>query len=515
MTGLPQGYVVDEPESKLPEGYEIDRPASENSWLGTAAKAVTGVPEEALRTTQETMKGAAQDFRDSLLPRQGHPGEGFWEGYGKDLAAIPSRAGKLVRGIGAAATAPLAPLYGAGKSLIGRPMAHAIHSAGEVINPEAAAKHTPEDIYQDIREDVGSALGTTSLGSATKTIRPGIPTNTPKTAIPSLAERKAAAKSAYDNPVVKNAEIKPQPIRNLANVIEGDLIKAGFSGDPASASGTFSALRRMRPKVNQNAPVTIPDLDIARRSFSQLAKGVDATGAATAEAAAAQKVVGHIDHYLLNLKQSDLFSGSAKDIGKILGEARQDWASYKRGQMVDTLESNADATRASTYGGGNANNAIRQKFRPATMNNMAKLRGWSPEAKTAFSRVVSGGPLYSGANIARQIGRFAPDSKLGFLLHGLTGGGLFAAGISPAVAIPIATATYAAKKLGIALTRSNVEKVREILAKESALYQARHAAAGPPTVAKRAFIPPAMWTQIPGHDRENPPGTPGMNPYAP
>lgn len=463
-----------------------------------------GIGQEAVRTPVEAYQSAKQDLSQGSLPHY-QPNEGFWEGLGKDIMDKPAQMGRTLRGVATAAGLPLAPVYGAAKAAIGRPLANVIHKAGEYINPEQAAQHTPEDIYEDIREDVGSALGT--VGART------VGTKMPKVAVPSLAERKAAAKAAYNHPVIKTAEIKPQSVHGLTNAIEGDLITAGFRPVRDNALNTFREIRQLRPSLSLAArkglsPVLIADLDATRRVLGKYARQVDAAGAATTEANAAQQAIGHIDDFLLNLKQSDLHRGNANRIGQILGEARKDWASYKREQLVDTLEANADAARASTYGGGNANNAIRQKFRPLTMNNSAKMKGWSPEAKEAVATVVSGGPQYSAANVSRQIGRFSPSGPVGLLGHL---GSLY--GLGPVVAVPLATAAYAAKKLGIALTRSNVEKVRDILAKESALYKSRQAAARPIPRRNIGAFAPAGWTQIPYRADEL--AEPSQNPYAP
>lgn len=518
MADLPEGFVLDAQKGP-PEGFVLDK--HRPGW-GELASDVGGylknIGKEAVRTPVESYESAKQDLAQGAAPRN-QPGEGFWEGLGKDILDKPAQMGRMTRGLATAAGLPLSPAYGAAKSAVGQPMASVIHTAGQYINPEEAAKHTPQDIYEDIRPDVETALGTTGLGGASSKVRPAMPTNVkqlPEPALPTLAERKAAAKSAYNHPDIKAAELKPAAVNSLVNTIETDLTTAGFRPTTNGARSTFLELRRMSPRLRTNAPIMIDDLDAARRAFGKYAMQVDAAGAPTTEATAAARAISHIDDFLLNLQQSQLYTGNAKRIGKILNEARADWASYKRGQLVDTLEQNADMSRASTYGGGNANNAIRQKFRPLTFNNFGRLKGWSPEAKDVFARVVSGGPQTSYANVTRQIGRFSPSGPVGLLSHMAN---LY--GLGPAVALPLAAGAYAAKKMGIAATRSNVQKVREQLAKESTLYKSRLAAqqaaqrAVRPTRANRGFIPLVGRTQ--GHLFEDIPerGVPSQNPYAP
>src|SRR5690606_22027839 len=51
-----------------------------------------------------------------------------------------------------------APITGAARSLIGHPMASAIHGIGSIINPEVAAKQTHDEIYQDAKGGVDKAM---------------------------------------------------------------------------------------------------------------------------------------------------------------------------------------------------------------------------------------------------------------------------------------------------------------------------------------------------------------------
>lgn len=280
---------------------------------------------------------------------------------------------------------------------------------------------------------------------------------------PSLSEIKAASQAGYKHPEVAAVQIRPQAINDLASKIEATLVNEGFRPSTNNALGTFRELRRMQAGT---APVSVSDLDAVRRAFGKYAKNIDAAGQPTTEAAAAKLAIDHINDFLPNLKAPDLLAGNATRSNNILQNARRDWAAYKRGSLVDTLEENAAKQAGSSYFGGNLNNSIRQAFRPYGKNNHSKIPGWTDESKMALDRVVSGGPSYSYANLTRNFGRLSPDSKLGIFGH------LAAAGYTGGNSVPIAVAGYVAKKMGIAATRSNVENLRDILARESALHQA-------------------------------------------
>ena len=483
--------------ASAPSGFDPDAFLKEHatpeltgvrSAANGVANAIKGMGEEAVRSTQEAAQGVGENLSGAFSHPQPKPGEGFWSGYARDVAETPGKAWQAVKGIAGAAGLPLAPAYGAAKSLIGREvMAPLIHKAGEYINPEVAAKQNPEDIYQDVREDVGTALGTVAPGSM----------KSAKIPVPSAAEAKIAAKAGYKHPDVAAVQIKPQAVSNLAAQIEADLISQGFRPATNNASGTFAEIQRMTP-ARGTTRVLVDDIDAMRRALGKYAKQVDAIGQPTTEAAAAKAAIDHINRFLPNLRQSDLLAGNANRANSLLNAARRDYASYKRVSLVDTLEENANKQAASTYGGGNVNNAIRQAFRPFGKNNFGRLPGWSNESKEALDRVVSGGPSYSPGNIARQLGRLSPSGPVGVGLH--VGSAVASGGYT----VPIAVATYAAKKLGIAATRSNVQKLREILAKESNLYRSR--TPGPPVPSTMAKAIPLGWDQYQGGQ---------VNPYAP
>jgi hypothetical protein len=159
-----------------------------------------GMGEEAARTTKEQAQGAWENIKGAATPFQPKPDEGFWAGYGRSLTELPGKAARFGKGVLGAAGLPFAPVVGAGTSLVGREvMAPIIHKAGEFINPEVAAKETPESIYQDIRGDVGSALS----AAKPKAVIPGQPPTVPPNILtgksyPAAAAERQAAQSVLN-----------------------------------------------------------------------------------------------------------------------------------------------------------------------------------------------------------------------------------------------------------------------------------------------------------------------------
>lgn len=363
------------------------------------------------------------------------------------------------------------PITGAARSIIGHPMADVTQTIGEAVSPNAKNNPSNDQLYESWKGGVDKALG--GLGARAPVAAP-----LPKTLTPSIAETKAASRAGYKAPEVAAVELHPNAVTGLARQIETDLLTEGFRPATNNASGTFAEVRNLRPPSGVTS-VRVDDIDAARRALGKYAKQVDAVGQPTTEAAAAQRAIEHINDFLPNINRlspADIIAGDPTKAAQVLRGARQDWASYKRASTVDTLEENAAKQAASTYGGGNVNNATRQAFRPLVKNNNAKLQGWSPQSVEQLNHVVSGGSAVSPGNVMRQIGRYAPSGPVGLGLH------LAAGAATGGASIPFAMAAAVAKKLGIAATRANVEKLRTTLLQESNLFQQRLAASGHSTI---------------------------------
>ena len=300
--------------------------------------------------------------------------------------------------------------------------------------------------------------------------------------IPTAAELKAAAQAGYKSPDVAAVAIKPEAVTNLAASIENDLLKQGFRPTAKSAGDTFGEIRDLRVPQGVES-VSVADLDTARQALGNLAKEKDAIGQPTAEAAAAGRAISKIDDFLPNLDQSDLLAGDASKANAILGEARANYKAYKQSSLVDTKADNAQLQAASTYGGGNINNATRQAFRPMLKNNAAGASGFSPEALDQLNQVVTGGPV---GNIARQLGRLAPTGPVNMGIH--LGAALGTGGAT----IPLAIGAYGAKKIGEGITASEVAKLGQIIRSQSPLYASRAAQATPPATPSMGGLSPSQ-----------------------
>lgn len=462
-TGAPQAApdLSKMSDDELKAAYAASAPKPEFHM----SDAVMDIPAEIARTAKPSIEAISNLANRS---QQG-PLEGLLS-TGRAALAVP----QLIA----------SPVVGTLKSLIGHPMAQVEHTIGSFIAPEIAAKDNPETMYRNAAGDVETALSaakpvgapvrsvpmgppriSTLSNGATMTIGPRpvldwqFPTTTTPPPVPTVDELKNASRAGYRSPEVAAVQINPQAVQGLSTRIENELVNQGFRPRAASAPGTFEEVRGLVPP--QGVPyVNVADLDSARRALGLQARQLDAVGQPTAEAAAARIAVDRINDFLPNLQQPDLLAGDAARANQILEDARQNWGAAKRAEQVQTLADNARIQAASTYGGGNINNATRQALRPLLRNNAAKARGFNQDELDALSQAVEGSWL---GNTLRQVGKYGPDTGLKGLEH------IAAAIGTGGTSIPFSAAAGAARLGGDAATRAAVSRLDTALRSRSPL----------------------------------------------
>lgn len=321
---------------------------------------------------------------------------------------------------------------------------------------------------------VGAAVVGGGLASALSKAKSAAP--------PTVEELKDAAKSQYNHPDVKAVQIKPEASDFLHHWIRNDLENGTNSGfRAANEPKTFAAISELsNPNSGMarsvGAPATIDDIQSVRKVLGRIADEKSSTGTLTSDAVAANRAIGHINSFLENLRQPDLLAGDASKAASILKEAGGNWGAAKRAEEVQTKLENARIQAASTYGGGNINNATRQALRPLEKDNFRRAGGFNDAEKQALATAVEG--TWAG-NTARQVGKYAPDTGLKGLHHI---GAAFATG---GASIPLSLAALVAKIGGDAATRRNVGKLDTLLRERSPLHQANLATTQSPTIASR------------------------------
>ena len=351
-------------------------------------------------------------------------------------------------------------------ALIGGPESLATKALTRVAAPalvsEAAGKATEGTAAQPWAELGGALLGAGGASSAARKLESMAAARTAANLIPATDDIKAASRALYQHPDVAAVQIHPAAASDLADTISSDLRHGPNSGfRPANEPKVFNAIDELNTAANEGRPATIADIDNVRQVLGGLAKEKDAIGQPTRQAAAASRAIDQVNDFLPNLKQSDLLAGDAARANDLLGEARGNWAAYKKSSQVQNLASNAELNAASAHSGFNIQNATKQAFKPLLKNNAAKVASWSDDEKAALNNIVRGTWTGNAARVAGNV--LGGGGGLGMLLG--AGAGYEGGGVPGAIAG--AAAGRAFKMIGNRSTANAVQHLDSLIRSRS------------------------------------------------
>jgi hypothetical protein len=384
------------------------------------SRAVTDIPSEMKRTAGEHLG----NIDKGLLNNPQKSASGGLLDTGKGVLSIPMLA--LDTAIGAPA-----------RSVLGHTLANASHQAGQVINPEVAARDNPNEMYEAFRPGVDQAMAAVAPRAASPVGARSVPAT-----VPTAAELKKAAVDVWQSPSIQNMQIPPGDVARLAQQLQNDILRRGFRPSAGSAPGTFAELQRMTPDPAV-AGVSVDDMRAARRAFDMAAKQRDPIGQATPDAVAARSSIEGIDNFLDTLAPE-------------LRSANANYAAGKRAELLDYRAMKAKDRADKTGSGSNIENTIRQEI------DKIGSRGLSPDEVSARDRIVHGTPT---RNALRKVGKLGVSDGLSLLLHA------GAAGTSGGLTIPVAAAGTAARKIGEMLTKRDIAALNKQLRLRSPLAQ--------------------------------------------
>jgi hypothetical protein len=374
------------------------------------------------------IKGAFNENLDAIKGMYGGTAEkGVMQqtmDVGKGLLAIP--------GIIAS------PITGAARAIGGHTLATAEQAAGSVINPQAVAKEHYQDVYQQAKGGVDQAMMAVAPRGASPVGLRQVPAKAP-----SAIELKQAAKDVWNDPSVKSIKIAPTEVQAVAAQIENDLLQQGFRPSAGNAPGTFAEVQRMTPGEGVQA-VNVDDLRAARRAFAETAKQRGPDFTPTSDANAATQAIRKIDDFLDNVDPR-------------LREANANYRSGKQAENLDYRTIRADRNAAKSGSGSNMENTMRQAVDKITD------RGLSKSEIAARDKIVLGS---AGRNALRKIGKLGVGDGLSLMLH------TAAAGATGGSSIPLAAAGTVARKIGEALTRSEIAALNRSIRTRSPLAKA-------------------------------------------
>lgn len=404
-------------EIKSIPGGVVSGLASAASALGKAEAPTSGIDPNEIPDAQTTA-GMLEKHVTGELPKTGAYGRTVGEFLGNPVSYVgpggflPKAAMNVVSGLGSEA---------AGQAAEGTGLEGAARMAGAM--------------------GAGSAL---SRATATAAIKPQIPT---------VEQLKNAARDAYNHPAVEAIKIKPTVTVKLADDIVDSLNGEGFR--KLNAPQTYGIVDELKTPVGPAS--TIADLNSVRKALNR-AYGSSFNN--PTEQAAATHAIGEIDDYLAKLRQTDLIAGHAPNAAKILNDAKSNWGAAKRAEKLEEKLDAADLQSASTYSGGNLDNATRQKLKSILVSPKLK-RGYSADELEQMEQIVRGSVV---GNISRKVGKIlGGGGGLGTMLT--AGAGYGATGHPAGMMLPLVG--MAARKIGSNTTVNSAKALDEAIRSRS------------------------------------------------
>jgi hypothetical protein len=319
--------------------------------------------------------------------------------------------------------------------------------AASALASEGAGQLTEGTKAEPIARIVGGAAG----GGAAGVVATERQASRISAALPSTDAIKQSAHDAYKAVASARLWTTKDAVdtlhSNIENSLDADLIV------PASAPRTYRALEQLK---NETTRGDIAQLMSVRQKLGNI-KPMEGT-----DYAAAAHVRNAIDEFIENLDPKNVAAGDPKFTAETLHGARASWRSYKELEMLERIGEEAEHRSASTGGGPNKINAIRQNIRKI-LDSETKSRGFSSEAKEQMERIVLG---TWATNSTRWASQFAPSGIIS------TGFGLLAGeAAGPGVGTAVAGGGLIARYLGEYLTKRQLRELEDIIRAESPIGQ--------------------------------------------
>lgn len=271
--------------------------------------------------------------------------------------------------------------------------------------------------------------------------------------VPTTRNLVEAADKAYDLSESAGVVIRPESTQRAADIFREVAKSENLGKLPPKLSEAVTILDE---RIGLKEPLSLKDADKVRQLIGDAMKSTDA-----ADRRLAKIIQGRYDRYIETLKPNDILAGNTEQGVSMLNQARELYRRRKNSELMDTMERNAQRKGQSTFTQAGVEHALRKQFE-SLAGNEKKLRGMTPEQRTAIEKVAAPGMLQTGI---RNLGKFDPTSGGMGSLVGLGTGGTAAwmAGVDPLLGLSLPVAGYAARRASTGLTNRNVNRAREAL----------------------------------------------------
>lgn len=435
-TSPPQGFMGHAADfvKSIPRGIFNSATSAPNT---STMFAVSPMEAELERTAPERMR-AIEAAKKSMYAPQGRAGR-FGEAVGEGLGNPASYLGPGTLGL---------KLGGSVLSSLGG---------------EAGGQLAEDTKFEAPAKIIGSLAGGTA---AVKAFAP----SASKAAVPTYRELKDAATADYNAARNSGLELRPQGVASFASKVGQDLSgpNYGFTGGQfGDAPKTFSVLDTLQ-KPPVGSTVTASNIDAIRKNLGRLSRET-VEGKPTPDAAAASVALQRLNEYAENIPQNHILAG---DPSEYVRATKQGNANYSAAQRVRNFDVRLTKAENATdrQVAGSLDSQIKTKV-GSMLDNPQKMRGLTQAEKDQI-QLINSGSLVS--NTLRQLGRGgAGVVPAGF--HAVIGAPMAAAtgGASMVPQALLAAGLYGARKGAEKMTVSRANKLADMLAKRSPLYESR------------------------------------------
>lgn len=389
-----------------------------DAYLAETEGVLSHAHREGMRTLSEGVEAAKSWLNPYSEQNQPLPqGASSWDAIKRVLSTQLAAPGQALNAtLGVLGGYP----QGAATSLVGRNVvAPAIHKMGQLINPEEAAKHTTEDVYEKTKGDVGLALSALRAGGAPRVDPAGT---------------LARAGTRYDvtRQATNQIPVSPQEFSNIANRIEADWYQQGLRR-AKTGDEPYTALANLRNTTGGD----ITEL-VAQRSGMR-----DAAWNATGPAQPAY--LNAVEHLTRQIE------ARAPHLAPALRRSDFEWAQGRQGTRVEDAMERARLRAGQPS--GEIGTAVRSEMRALERQGTEGLT----EAEQEVLRRIHGGTYTR--NMLERLGRLDP-TRGGVLMPALQAGAAYATG---GQSLWTAAAGWAARHLANRLTLRDANRLAELI----------------------------------------------------
>jgi len=227
----------------------------------------------------------------------------------------------------------------------------------------------------------------TAISPGSRAVRAGQPTMVRPVAPPTGEALTQAGRAGYERAGGMGVDYHPRAVNILGETARARVNEKGLND--VLAPKTHKILDMLTEQQPAGAVAPFSGVRSARMSLRKLAQERQSDGRPTPDAAAAGRVLGHVDTFLENPPEAAVLAGPASEAGQLVKEANANYAAGLRSGKLQGIEDSAELRAEASNSGKNLDNTLRQ--RAATLLLSPKSRaGFNKEELKLLENVARG-----------------------------------------------------------------------------------------------------------------------------